>query len=93
MPFVAKTRHAGASVSLRESRGEAAATGFRELSILRLNIVPSALSSDVEFVRRVYLDTVGLLPAIDETRDNRRSLSYSTGMMVCDEKNQNGFKL
>jgi hypothetical protein len=58
-----------------------------------LNIVPTALSSDVEFVRRVYLDTVGLLPAIDETRDNRRSLSYSTGMMVCDEKHQNEFKL
>jgi len=34
----------------------------------RLNIVPSALSSDAEFVRRVYLDTVGLLPTIDETR-------------------------
>jgi len=34
----------------------------------RLNIVPSSLSSDEEFLRRVYLDTVGLLPTLDETR-------------------------
>ncbi len=33
----------------------------------RLNIVPSSLSSDREFLRRVYLDTVGLLPTLDET--------------------------
>jgi hypothetical protein len=35
----------------------------------RLNIVPSPLSSDYEFLRRVYLDTVGLLPTLDETRE------------------------
>lgn len=35
----------------------------------RLNIVPSALSSDHEFLRRVYLDTVGLLPTVEETRE------------------------
>jgi hypothetical protein len=34
----------------------------------RVNIVPSALSSDREFVRRVYLDTVGLLPTLDESQ-------------------------
>ena len=34
----------------------------------RMNIVPSPLSSDNEFLRRVYLDTVGLLPTLDETR-------------------------
>src|SRR5215467_14120960 len=34
----------------------------------RLNIVPSALSSDNEFLRRVYLDTVGMLPTLDESR-------------------------
>lgn len=33
----------------------------------RLNIIPSPLSSDREFLRRVYLDTVGLLPTLDET--------------------------
>jgi len=33
----------------------------------RLNIVPSPLSSDREFLRRVYLDTVGMLPTLDET--------------------------
>jgi hypothetical protein len=33
----------------------------------RLNIVPSKLSSDGEFLRRVYLDSVGLLPTLDET--------------------------
>ena len=35
----------------------------------RLNIVPSPLSSDYEFLRRVYLDTVGLLPTLDETKE------------------------
>ncbi|MBI3697347.1 MAG: DUF1553 domain-containing protein [Acidobacteria bacterium] len=34
----------------------------------RLNIVPSPLSSDEEFLRRVYLDTVGVLPTLEETR-------------------------
>jgi hypothetical protein len=33
----------------------------------RLNIIPSTLSTDREFLRRVYLDTVGLLPTIEET--------------------------
>jgi len=33
----------------------------------RLNIVPSGLSGDNEFLRRVYLDTVGLLPTLEET--------------------------
>jgi Protein of unknown function (DUF1549)/Protein of unknown function (DUF1553) len=34
----------------------------------RINIVPSRLSSDHEFLRRVYLDTVGALPSLEETR-------------------------
>jgi len=34
----------------------------------RLNIIPSELSSDNEFLRRVYLDTVGLLPTIEESQ-------------------------
>jgi Protein of unknown function (DUF1549)/Protein of unknown function (DUF1553) len=33
----------------------------------RVNTVPSALSSDREFVRRVYLDTIGLLPTLEES--------------------------
>ena len=34
----------------------------------RLGIPPSELSSDEEFVRRVYLDAIGTLPAPDEVR-------------------------
>ena len=34
----------------------------------RLNIVPSSLSTDPEFLRRVYLDSVGLLPSLEESR-------------------------
>ncbi len=34
----------------------------------RLNIVPSPLSSDREFLRRVYLDAIGLLPTLEETQ-------------------------
>ncbi len=33
-----------------------------------LNIIPSRLSSDEEFLRRIYLDTIGLLPTLDESR-------------------------
>ena len=33
----------------------------------RLNIIPSKLSSDSEFLRRVQLDTIGLLPTLEET--------------------------
>jgi hypothetical protein len=32
----------------------------------RLNIAPSGLSSDADFLRRVYLDTIGLLPTAKE---------------------------
>jgi hypothetical protein len=34
----------------------------------RLNMAPSELSSDGEFLRRVYLDTIGTLPTPDEVR-------------------------
>jgi len=34
----------------------------------RLNIVPSALSSDQEFLRRVSLDATGMLPTLEETK-------------------------
>jgi hypothetical protein len=33
----------------------------------RVNIIPSPLSSDPEFLRRVFLDTIGLLPTLDES--------------------------
>jgi hypothetical protein len=35
----------------------------------RLNIVPSPLSSDSEFLRRVYLDAIGVLPTLAETQE------------------------
>ncbi len=35
----------------------------------RLNIVPSGLSSDAEFLRRVTIDTIGALPSPREVRD------------------------
>ena len=34
-----------------------------------LNIIPSRLSSDEEFLRRVYLDTVAVLPTVDEAKE------------------------
>jgi hypothetical protein len=33
----------------------------------RLNIVPSGLTNDSEFLRRIYLDTTGTLPSVEET--------------------------
>jgi hypothetical protein len=48
----------------------AASTIDREVfaKLRRLNIVPSDLSSDAEFLRRVTIDTVGTLPSPDEVR-------------------------
>ncbi len=34
----------------------------------KLNVSPSALSTDATFIRRVYLDTVGRLPTVDEVK-------------------------
>jgi len=34
----------------------------------RLQIAPSEVTSDSEFLRRVYLDTIGVLPTVDEAR-------------------------
>ena len=35
----------------------------------QLNMVPSDLSSDEEFLRRIYVDTIGSLPSPEEVRD------------------------
>jgi hypothetical protein len=35
----------------------------------RLNMVPSELSSDSEYLRRIYIDTTGSLPTPDEVKD------------------------
>ena len=35
----------------------------------RLNVIPSGLSTDNEFLRRVHLDTVGVLPTLEETEE------------------------
>ncbi len=35
----------------------------------RLNLIPSELSGDREFLRRSYLDTIGLLPTLEETEE------------------------
>ncbi len=36
--------------------------------LYRLQMTPAPLSSDREFIRRVYLDTIGLLPRVEEAR-------------------------
>jgi len=35
----------------------------------RLNIPPSGTASDHEFLRRAFLDTLGILPTVDEVRE------------------------
>jgi hypothetical protein len=39
-----------------------------DAQLKKLNIIPSGLADDSEFVRRVYLDVIGTLPTADETR-------------------------
>jgi hypothetical protein len=36
--------------------------------LAELNITPSPLSSDAEFIRRAFLDAAGILPTADEVR-------------------------
>src|SRR5206468_2768050 len=38
------------------------------LKLRKLNVLPSDLTDDAEFVRRVYLDVLGVLPTAAETR-------------------------
>jgi hypothetical protein len=38
------------------------------LKLRELNLPPSPRSSDGEFIRRAFLDTIGLLPTVEETR-------------------------
>ena len=42
---------------------------FVAAKLKKLNVRPSELTSDSEFIRRVYLDTVGKLPTSDEVRE------------------------
>lgn len=42
---------------------------FVGAKLKKLNVRPSELSTDSEFIRRVYLDTVGKLPTSDEVKD------------------------
>lgn len=42
---------------------------FVAAKLKKLNVRPSELSSDSEFIRRVYLDTIGKLPTSDEIRE------------------------
>jgi len=38
-----------------------------DIKLRQLQFLPAGLCSDEEFLRRVYLDTIGLLPTVDET--------------------------
>jgi len=38
-----------------------------DAKLQQLKFVPAGLCSDEEFLRRVYLDTIGLLPSVEET--------------------------
>jgi len=42
---------------------------FADAKLRKLNIHPSVLSSDSDFIRRTYLDVIGMLPTADETRE------------------------
>ena len=42
---------------------------FVAAKLKKLNVRPSELSSDAEFMRRVYLDTIGKLPTSDEVKE------------------------
>ncbi len=51
----------------------------------KLNIAPSKLSSDTEFLRRVYIDTIGRLPTPDEIRSFLKDKSSNKRAKKIDE--------
>lgn len=51
----------------------------------QINIVPSELCTDEEFIRRSYLDVVGVVPTIDETLAFTRSQDPAKRMKLIDE--------
>jgi hypothetical protein len=61
-----------AESSVSESYRDVPATNFIDAEVFaklrRLNITPSGLTSDAEFLRRVTIDTIGSLPSPDEVR-------------------------
>jgi hypothetical protein len=51
----------------------------------RLNIIPSELSEDSIFIRRVFLDTLGVLPTPEETRSFLSSRAPQKRSLLIDE--------
>jgi hypothetical protein len=50
-----------------------------------LNIIPSEIATDAEFVRRVYLDVIGTLPTADEVRRFLANLRSDRRARLVDE--------
>jgi len=56
---------------------------FAKLKLLRIN--PSALSSEATFLRRAYLDLLGILPTADEAKEFLRDTSRSKRARLIDD--------
>jgi hypothetical protein len=50
-----------------------------------LKLTPSAPASDLEFIRRVYIDTIGVLPTPDQVRAFQKDTSSNKRSAVIDE--------
>ncbi|MGO9923343.1 MAG: DUF1553 domain-containing protein [Isosphaeraceae bacterium] len=73
----------GATVEFRKPRNFIDEHIDRQLA--RLYLAPSPASSDAEFVRRAYIDTIGRLPTIAETRAFLADASPSKRDALCDD--------
>lgn len=51
----------------------------------KLNVPMSSLSTDSEFIRRVYLDTIGVVPTVEETRRFLRDRSENRRARLVDD--------
>ena len=56
---------------------------FSKLKLLRMN--PSGLTSDASFIRRAYLDLLGILPTVQEAKEFLRDASRSKRAQLIDE--------
>ena len=53
--------------------------------LAKLNVGSSELSTDAEFIRRVYLDTIGIVPTVDETSRFRSNPSREKRERLIDD--------